>query len=202
MLPFVLIITRCDLRIEYMNKVACKILGHTSGELRGKPLQAILAEGNAVGLIEKIMNYVEDREWCGRLIFETGTKQNRILRMFVTAPTNEDDEISAYVFSNRSLCDPEKNHSGVRRNVAGVQLSDLPEEMLTGTTAGEIIVRELTHQLNNPLVGVFNFSQLLLEKVSPDQDVYTVAQTIYEAARECKEIVNEWRNKYYDAEKS
>ncbi|MGO9569543.1 MAG: ATP-binding protein [Desulfomonilaceae bacterium] len=43
----------------------------------------------------------------------------------------------------------------------------------------------IAHQLNNPLVGVANFSYLLLERMNPQDPNRALVDTIHEAARKC-----------------
>jgi two-component system NtrC family sensor kinase len=47
----------------------------------------------------------------------------------------------------------------------------------------------IAHQLNNPMVGVINFSGLLLGKIAADDPNRKVAETIYEAAKECQRLL-------------
>lgn len=47
----------------------------------------------------------------------------------------------------------------------------------------------IAHQLNNPLVGVANFSSLLLEKIDSDDPNREVAETIHEAAGRCRTML-------------
>jgi PAS domain S-box-containing protein len=47
----------------------------------------------------------------------------------------------------------------------------------------------LAHQLNNPLVGVQNFVQLLLSRMDPDDPNRNLAETIERAGRECSKII-------------
>ena len=47
----------------------------------------------------------------------------------------------------------------------------------------------VAHQINNPLVGVFNFSLLLLEKMDPDDSNRELVETISQAAQECRKMI-------------
>ena len=47
----------------------------------------------------------------------------------------------------------------------------------------------IAHQLNNPLVGVANFSSLLLNRISPDDPNREMVETINEAAQKCRTLL-------------
>lgn len=48
----------------------------------------------------------------------------------------------------------------------------------------------IAHQLNNPLIGVVNFSSLLLEKMSHEDANRCLVETISEAARKCHQMLS------------
>jgi PAS domain S-box-containing protein len=45
------------------------------------------------------------------------------------------------------------------------------------------------HQINNPLVGVVNFSSVLLEKMSPDDSNRNLVSTIFDAGKKCQKLI-------------
>ena len=56
------------------------------------------------------------------------------------------------------------------------------------STLGELM-GAIAHQLNNPLVGVVNFSQYILGKLEKDHPLREDMETILQAGTECKEII-------------
>ena len=48
----------------------------------------------------------------------------------------------------------------------------------------------IAHQINNPLVGVVNFSQLVLKKMDTDDPSREEVETIRKAGIECRDIIN------------
>ena len=48
----------------------------------------------------------------------------------------------------------------------------------------------IAHQLNNPLIGVVNFSEMLLNEMEPEDPKKDLAVTISKAGKECLKIVN------------
>jgi signal transduction histidine kinase len=48
----------------------------------------------------------------------------------------------------------------------------------------------IAHQINNPLVGVVNFSQLALKKMDTDHPLREDVETIRKAGIECRDIIN------------
>ncbi len=52
------------------------------------------------------------------------------------------------------------------------------------------LIAGIFHQLNNPLVGVVNFSALLQEKVVNDDAIRPLVDTIHDAANECQELIS------------
>ena len=47
----------------------------------------------------------------------------------------------------------------------------------------------IAHQLNNPLIGVVNFSSLLLEKIDSDAETRELVETIHVAAQKCRDML-------------
>lgn len=56
------------------------------------------------------------------------------------------------------------------------------------STLGELM-GAIAHQLNNPLVGVVNFSQYVLNRLEKDHPLREEIETILKAGTECKEII-------------
>lgn len=48
----------------------------------------------------------------------------------------------------------------------------------------------IAHQINNPMVGVVNFSSLLLEKIEKEDANRTLVKTIHEAAKDCQRMLS------------
>ena len=48
----------------------------------------------------------------------------------------------------------------------------------------------LAHQINNPLVGVVNISDIVLKKVDPKSDIYRYVRMIWEAGHTCNNVVS------------
>jgi len=51
--------------------------------------------------------------------------------------------------------------------------------------------KELAHQLNNPLVGVVNLSELLHSQFNGDEKQKALVQSIYQASKDCKKVVQQ-----------
>jgi len=47
----------------------------------------------------------------------------------------------------------------------------------------------IAHQLNNPLIGVINFSEMLLKEIDPDDPKRELGETISRAGKECLRII-------------
>ena len=52
------------------------------------------------------------------------------------------------------------------------------------------LIAGIFHQINNPLVGVVNFSALLLEKLDEQDANRSTVETIHEAARHCQVLIS------------
>jgi len=52
------------------------------------------------------------------------------------------------------------------------------------------IMGSLAHQINNPLVGVVNISDIVLKKVDPKSDIYRYIKMIWEAGHTCNNVVS------------
>jgi PAS domain S-box-containing protein len=78
----------------------------------------------------------------------------------------------------------EINRDVTERKNLEMQLVQASKMAALGELAGG-----LAHQLNNPLVGVQNFVQLLLSRMEPGDPNRKLAETIERAGRECTKIV-------------
>jgi PAS domain S-box-containing protein len=54
---------------------------------------------------------------------------------------------------------------------------------------GEII-GGIAHQINNPLVGVINIADILLQKTDKESELYNYVRMIWDAGNDCKDIVS------------
>ncbi|OGF97926.1 MAG: hypothetical protein A2Z06_04365 [Candidatus Glassbacteria bacterium RBG_16_58_8] len=78
----------------------------------------------------------------------------------------------------------EINRDITERKYLEMQLIQASKMAALGELAGG-----LAHQLNNPLVGVQNFVQLLLSRMAPDDPNRKLAETIERAGKECVKII-------------
>jgi len=78
----------------------------------------------------------------------------------------------------------EINRDITERKYLEMQLIQASKMAALGELAGG-----LAHQLNNPLVGVQNFVQLLLSRMAPDDPNRKLAMTIERAGKECVKII-------------
>ncbi|MFQ5709907.1 MAG: PAS domain-containing protein [bacterium] len=198
-LPTEVLLTEADFRIVFLNQAAQNALGCNLQEIKGQPIQALLSIENPVGLVEKISQQLAHGDWFGELKFTTPTRRDLAMQVVVQALEDARGRCVGYCFLRFAQGAPSENRLTV----------DAARETSHGTgeksaedrgASSAAIVRKLTHRLNNPLVGVFNFSQLLLEKLPPEDTLHDLAKTIYEAAQECKDIITEWEKTYYDSD--
>jgi nitrogen-specific signal transduction histidine kinase len=196
-LPYELILTKPDYRIQFVNRVFQEKSGFGLKELQGQDIHSIFSVENPVGLIEKLLKHIQKKTWQGELIFTGKSKEDFSLPVFAQAVQNEKGKILGYLFTATEKSNASNSKTANKpwlertQNGADSQLFQTPE--------WHGLVQKLSHRLNNPLVGVFNFTQLLLENLSPKDPLYEIAQTIYEAATECKEIIEQWRNSNLDS---
>lgn len=176
-LPFELILTDVNFQIRFLNEKARQTLGYDLKDLLGSNFQEILSMENPVGLVEKILNNLANEQWMGDLIFTCKSHVDKVLKIYAQKITE-------------------------RENFLGFSFLALPKgdfkvlEPQTSNMDIQQVVQDLTHKLNNPMVGIFNFAQLLLDRLSPSDPNYELAQTVFQAAKDCKQIIDQWRKKY------
>lgn len=187
-LPAPLWITDRAFTVTFVNKAALGALACERESIQGAPLYDLLSEDNPAGLLETVARAADGGTWEGELLLKTSEGEAHRFPVRVEITKDALDETQNYIFLSVSGF---KAKPSAQRG-----LSEAGDE---SDRTGEA-VRKLTHQLNNPLVGVFNFSQLLLEKASGDEELEELARTIHEAAGDCKEIISAWRRKFYSHE--
>jgi PAS domain S-box-containing protein len=155
---------------------------------------------------ERVVLNPENRQIVGQICFETYHNQDRPCVFCLTSRTFEDGKAGTTTFSKEDengqerflelYTYPIKEKNGevgrvieisrdiTERKRLEMQLVQASKMAALGELAGG-----LAHQLNNPLVGVQNFVQLLLSRMDPDDPNRNLAETVERAGKECSKII-------------
>jgi len=92
----------------------------------------------------------------------------------------------------RDIRDPEGRVQAVLYIIADISREKAMEEKLALSEKLAIyseLMAGIAHQINNPMVGVANFSSLLLDRMDPDDPNREIAETIHEASGRCRTML-------------
>ena len=169
--PNAVITTDEDGFIRSANRTAERVFGHSRGELFWKHISQLFVDPPRVDeLLAKTSKGVGLEAGCkrnGRYVFPVRIQVSDIVRR------EGSGKLKLFL-----LTDISREKSMEERLALSEKLA-IYSELMAG----------IAHQLNNPLVGVVNFSSLLLDRIGPDDPNRKVAETISLAARECQRLL-------------
>ncbi|MFH1138033.1 MAG: ATP-binding protein [Pseudomonadota bacterium] len=170
--PNVVITTDENGRIRTVNRTGEQLLEYGREELEGRDIELFFSKppgggerwkpGEAAGRFQEVVG----RKKSGRTFPARG--QTRDIR-------DKDGRLQAALHLITDL----SHEKAMEEKLALSEKLALYSELMAG----------IAHQLNNPLVGVANFSSLLLEKTGPDDPRRELVETIHEAAQRCRAML-------------
>ena len=157
--------------IQTTNKTSERLLGYTRGDFLLKHISSVFADASKSEIILSRTGQVTKTElMCKKrngTVFPARVRVNDIRRT--------DGSFKSKLF----LLEDITWEKTMEDKLALSERLAIYSELMAG----------IAHQLNNPMVGVINFSGLLLGKIAADDPNRKVAETIYEAAKECQRLL-------------
>lgn len=169
--PNIVITTGTTDRIRSVNLTGEKEFGYSEKEFLGKPIATLFADSFSLeGLTETQSQGLCTEVPCIRKDGSTFPARFQV-RKVVTK--------SGKFQAKLVLLSDISREKQMEEKLALSQKLAIYSELLAG----------IAHQLNNPLIGVVNFSSLLLEKVDPNTEIRELAETIHSAAQQCRDML-------------
>jgi len=169
--PNIVITTDQDYMIKSANNTGVNIFGYIKGNFIGKHISLLFLDDTELDrYMAMALGETGVEVWCKKEdgnVFPAKMKLRDIkdktgeiqAKLFILADLTKEKEMEAKLVLS-------EKHAIYSELMAGV-----------------------AHQINNPLVGVFNFSLLLLEKMDPDDSNRELVETISQAAQECRKMI-------------
>jgi PAS domain S-box-containing protein len=169
----VLVVRESDRRLVEVNAAAEEMLGQPASELLGVGLEEVLAFVESDGATSLLNEGQPRRPTANARLRRAGDEAPREIE--AQAARVVLDAEPAWLVTCRDMTEHRQEWARL------IQASKLAA---IGEMAGG-----LAHQINNPLVGVLNFAQLLRRNLPADDPNHELAATIEEAAQRCRETV-------------
>jgi two-component system, NtrC family, sensor kinase len=175
--PNIVISTDLENRVLIFNRTAERIFGYKEREVlkhEVAPLfksPALLAHTNRRGLRAEVICVRKDGSVfpASMLVSEVENATGRkIARMILLSDLSEQKALEERLYLTEKLA--------------------LYSELMGG----------IAHQLNNPLIGVVNFSEMLLSRMDDEDSRKEMARTIHRAGKECLKIITSVLNCFKD----
>jgi PAS domain S-box-containing protein len=170
--PNIVITTDNKERIMSVNRTGEKILEYQSEELIGRYIDLVIEE-QAVGETSNPVGL------SGRPLEVAGKKKSG-----QTFPAR---------MQARNILDQNGQSQADLYLITDITYEKVMEEKLALTEKLAVyseLMAGVAHQLNNPLVGVANFSSLLLEKTPVNDPNRELVETIHEASQRCRDMLS------------
>jgi PAS domain S-box-containing protein len=169
--PNIVITTGQDYQIRSANKTGVHLFGYNKEEFVGKHISFLFTDDAELDrYMEIALGETGVEVWCKK---ENGKAFPA--KMKLRDIKDKTGEVQAKLFI---LADLTKEKEMEDKLVLSERYA-IYSELMAG----------VAHQINNPLVGVTNFSSLLLEKMNPDDPNRELVETIYQAAQECRKMI-------------
>ncbi|MCK4721680.1 MAG: PAS domain S-box protein, partial [Dehalococcoidia bacterium] len=169
-----------DGNLIYVNETCCKVHGYTREELMGMGLRQ-LGTPQYDRLIEQRLQRVKEE---GKGIFETAhmRKDGSVLPMEVHSRVVESGGGKLLLTIARDITE-RKQMEAERKEME--QKAQLASRL---ASIGEM-ASGITHEINNPLVGVIGFAQLLMRREDLPEDVREELKVIHDGGQRVASIV-------------
>ena len=161
-------------RIVSFNKTAERMLGFKAADVYNTPLDRFFPKEEHPKLELAISSQVL---WYGTSHLIRSDRSSFPIELYSTKI--KDDQTGKEIATLFLAVDTEERNL-LRKNLIQSQKMNFIGELASS----------LAHQLNNPLVGVVNIADVLIKKMSPDDDNYARIKMIREAGESCKEVIS------------
>ncbi len=161
-------------RVVSFNKTAERLLGFKAGEVYNSPVDRFFPKEEFPKIDAAVSSKVL---WYDTLHIYRSDKSSFAIELYSTKI--KDEKTGKDIATLFLAADIEKANQ-LRKNLIQSQKMNFIGELVSG----------LAHQLNNPLVGVVNIADVLLEKISKDDEKYPYVKMIKDAGVNCKEVIS------------
>ncbi|MGO9146985.1 MAG: ATP-binding protein [Desulfomonilia bacterium] len=161
-------------RVVSFNKTAERLLGFKANEVYNSPVDRFFPKEEFTKLDLAISSQVL---WYGTSHIFRADRTSFPIELY---STKIKDERTGEDIATLLLAVDTDERNKLRKNLIQSQKMNFIGELVSG----------LAHQLNNPLVGVVNISDLLLEKIGKDDEKYQYIKMIKDAGENCRDVIS------------
>ncbi|GAB4319728.1 MAG: hypothetical protein Kow0069_23420 [Promethearchaeota archaeon] len=198
-------------KVTYWNKAAERTLGYTMEEIAGEGLP--LHEGKSVEVFEKLFGGARNGESFkgARILFRTKNNKKLLLKLTVTPVFDEEGKVASILVIGRDITKTRKLEMQVTKSKELLQekeslledtkrrLQAVQEKLIQAEKLSTIVdlANGISHEINNPLMGILNHAQLLKEDVERIEDEDARAdfqESLDEIVEACEKIEGVTRN--------
>jgi len=161
-------------RVVSFNKTAERLLGFEAGEVYNSPVDRFFPKEE----LPKINAAVSSQDlWFDTLHIYRSDKSSFPIELY---SNKIKDEKTGKDIATLFLAVDIEERNKLRKNLIQSQKMNFIGELVSG----------LAHQINNPLVGVINIADVLLQKIDVDDEKYSYVKMIREAGESCKDVIS------------
>jgi PAS domain S-box-containing protein len=161
-------------RVVSFNKTAERLLGFKAGDVYNSPVDRFFPKEDLPKLDLAVSAQVL---WYGTFHIFRADQTSFLIELYSTKI--KDDKTGRDVATLLLAVDIEERNK-LRKNLIQSQKMNFIGELVSG----------LAHQINNPLVGVVNISDLLLQNTDRNDEKYRYIRMIKEAGENCRDVVS------------
>lgn len=192
-----LIVVSPEGKIRTVNPATEGLLGYREGELVGKPISGIFAEGSRLAEIEGwreilVAGTAENYE----MVYRTRDGQEIPVSLSLSVMRDTQGDIIGVVAVAKDMRETLKLITNLERSRGELQkayeeLKETHAQLIQSDKMSAVgqLAAGVVHELNNPLAGVLNMAQLLLMEMPEDTPAYGHLKLIEKASLDCKRIV-------------
>ena len=161
-------------RVVSFNKTAERLLGFKASEVYNSPVDRFFPKEELPKLDLAVSSQVL---WYGTIHIYRSDRSSFPIELY---STKIKDERTGKDIATLLLAVDIEERNKLRKNLIQSQKMNFIGELVSG----------LAHQLNNPLVGVINIADVLLQKIDVDDEKYSYVRMIRDAGESCKDVIS------------
>jgi len=161
-------------RIVSFNKTAERLLGFKASDVYNSPVDRFFPKEELPKLDLAVSSQVL---WYGTVHIYRSDRSSFPIELYTDKVK---DEKTGKDIATLFLAVDIEERNKLRKNLIQSQKMNFIGELVSG----------LAHQINNPLVGVINIADVLLQKIDVDDEKYSYVKMIREAGESCKDVIS------------